>query len=75
MEHNPTYLVERDEMKEFMTGDHYRLSPSEQDWFRGHYELKHTFQYDPADCYGDGGLLLAIARLGSACDYHLHEKS
>lgn len=67
----PVFLVERPHLRDSVTFEGTRLSPSEVEWFRAHYELVETFRY--SDYLRSAPTwLLPLLRRGSAVDYDLY---
>jgi len=69
----PTFLIERGPMRDFITLDGYRLPASDQAWLTSHYTIVRTFTYEP-DRLRHNGFTRAIARLGSAGDYIVYQR-
>jgi len=71
----PTWLVDRADMRHYETYQHQQLSPDQIAWFAQHYELVREFHYDPAQ-YAPPGLKLRLLEHGSHADflvYHLRQ--
>jgi hypothetical protein len=55
----PTYIVQRDSFKEYVTYQGYALSPSDVKWFQQHYQLLATRSYNP-DAYFHNRMLRKV---------------
>jgi len=64
----PTWLVDRDDMRHYETYQHQQLSPEQIAWFTQHYELVREFHYDPAQ-YAQPGWQLRLLQHGSHADF------
>lgn len=71
-DHQPTFLVERDYLRDGVTLDGYRLTADERDWFDRTYERVHTYRYE-LDALDIGTVRRSIARLGSAREYDVYQ--
>jgi hypothetical protein len=69
----PTFLLEREPMREFVTLDGYTLSDEERAWFERHYTLVRVFRYDPRSLRAST-VLGRIASLGDAVPYFLYQR-
>jgi hypothetical protein len=64
----PTWLVERADMRHYETYQHQQLSPAQIAWFTQHYQLVREFHYDPAQ-YAQSPWQLRILEHGSHADF------
>jgi hypothetical protein len=55
----PTYIVQRDTFKKYVTYQGYALSPSDVKWFQQHYQLLETRSYNP-DAYFHNRMLRKV---------------
>jgi hypothetical protein len=64
----PTWLVERADMRHYETYQHQQLSPEQIAWFTQHYELVREFHYDPAQ-YASAAWQRRILEHGTHADF------
>lgn len=70
---SPTFLLERESMRDFWTRDAYQLSADEQAWFTDHYRLVRVFTYQPSNLRRSSALR-RLAELSTARDYLLYRR-
>jgi hypothetical protein len=70
---SPTFLLEREPMREFVTYDAYRLTRDEREWFERNYAMVREFRYD-ARSLRHSPLLGRISSLSEAATYLLYQR-